>query len=147
MTDRAWYFVSHLIDGDMPGATGPFEVQVLNEVGQGVEVGYFTPPCLRLVVAGHEIPPAVLQAASRLPLGFGYYVGASGEWLDGWGKPAPPLPEDREQLARMLLETAQRLIRTRVSAGQLRLRAVVDHYGETVAAGEARALLQSPTEA
>ena len=92
-------------------------------------------------------PPAGLQAASRLPLGFGSYVGASGEWLDGWGKPAPPLPEDREQLARMLLETAQRLIRTRVSAGQLRLRAVVDHYGETVAAGEARALLQSPTEA
>lgn len=85
--DRAWYFVSHLIAGDIPDATRPFEVQVLNEVGQGVEVGYFAPPCSHLVIAGREVPPAVLEAAARLPVGFGFYVGSAGDWLDGCGQP------------------------------------------------------------
>ena len=78
-----------------------------------------------------------------LPIGFGYYANTSGEWVDPWGRPTIPMPSDREQLAEMLLETAQRLIDTRVPGGELRLRAVVEYYSGTQAAQKAREFLNS----
>jgi hypothetical protein len=142
IADRAAYFLSHLIPGDVTDATGPFEIQVLNDVGQGVAVAYFSAPG-DIVIDGHVVPPAVVVAATTLPIGFGYYVNAGGAWVDPWGMPTIPMPSDREQLAEMLLETAQRLIDTRVPGGELRIRAVVEYYSGTKAAQKAIALLNS----
>ena len=141
MAEGAAYFLSHVIPGDMPGATGPFEIQLLNDIGQGIAVAYFDAPGGDIVIDGHVVPPAVVAAAMTLPIGFGYYANASGEWVDPWGRPMIPMPSDREQLAEMLLETAQRLLDTRVPGGDLRLRAVVDYYAGTKAAHEASKLL------
>lgn len=112
MAARAAYFLSHLIPGDMPAAIGPFEIQVLNDIGQGIAVAYFSAPGGEILVDGHSVPSSVIAAAMTLPIGFGYYANASGEWVDPWGRPSIPMPSDREQLAEMLLETAQRLIDT-----------------------------------
>lgn len=141
MAERAAYFLSHLIPGDVRGATGSFEIQVLNDIGQGIAVAYFHAPGGQIVIDGHAIPAAVVAAAVTLPIGFGYYANVSGEWVDPWGRPTIPMPSDREQLAEMLLDTAQRLIRTRVPGGDLRLRAVVDYYSGTKAARKANELL------
>jgi hypothetical protein len=110
MTKPASYFVGHLIPGDEPSATGPFEIQVLNEVGQAIAMGYFDVPDSRFVIDGRQIPFKVSEATQTLPIGFGYYLNDDGEWVDGWGRPTIPLPTDREELAKMLLETAHRLI-------------------------------------
>lgn len=145
MADRAAYFLSHLIPCDVPDATSPFEIQVLNDIGQGIAVAYFSDPGNEIVIDGHAIPPAVVAAAMTLPIGFGYYANASGTWVDPWGSPTIPMPSDREQLAEMLLETAHRLIDTRVPGGELRLRAVVKYYSETKAAQKARESLAMGT--
>lgn len=143
MADRAEYFLSHRIPGELPEACGPFEIQVLDEHSQAVAVGHVREPATDVVIDGHAIPLNVVAAAISLPIGFGEYANAEGAWVDPWGRPVRPLPSDREQLADRLLKTAERLIDTRVPGGEPRLRALVDHYGETAAAETARAILRA----
>ena len=141
MDDRAAYFLSHRIPGERPDATGPFEIQVVNDIGQGIAVGYFSAPDGEIVIDGHMVPACVVAAAMTLPIGFGYYANANGEWVDPWGQSTIPMPSDREQLGQMLLDGAKRLIDTRVPGGELRLRAVVEYYAGTKAARNAREIL------
>ena len=145
MAERAAYFLSHLIPGDVPDATGPFEIQALNDIGQGIASGYLSVFGGEIVIDGHVVPPTVVIAATTLPIGFRYYANASGEWVDPWGRPTISIPSDREQLAEMLLESAQRLMDTRVPGGELRLRALVEHYSGTKAAQKARESLNLGT--
>ena len=144
MRDDVAYFLSHLVPGESRhGVAGAFEIQVLNDKGQAIAWRVFDLPGDASMIDGHTVPPEVVAAVMSLPIGFGYYANASGEWVDAWGKPTSPPPSDREQLARILFDGTKRLIQRRMPKlrVELRLRAVVECYSGTEAAREAAELL------
>jgi len=82
---RQWYFVVHLdpqqsVDTD----SHSYEVQVLDQQGRAVAVGYFTDPDAPLTVAQQLIPTGVLPAALRQLPGQGDYVNEAGESIPPW---------------------------------------------------------------
>lgn len=78
---REWYFVRRLSDEEHPHSRKRLEVQVLDDDGLGVEVGYFDDKVKDLLVGAVRIPRAVLEAAKEKLPGQGDYVGADGRSL------------------------------------------------------------------
>ena len=78
---REWYFVRKLRPHERPHSLERFEVQVLDNDGRAIAIGHLAVDARQLIIQGHEIPLAVLEAAKRRPEGQGDYVDPSGERL------------------------------------------------------------------
>ena len=78
---REWYFVRRIRAHERPGSPDRFEIQVLGDDGSAVSVGYIGGGSTQLMVDGHAIPAAVIEAAKRREEGQGAYVGSDGRSL------------------------------------------------------------------
>ena len=78
---KEWYFVRKLRPHERPESPARFEVQVLDDDGLAVAVGYFSEETDVLVVGDREIPRPVLEAGKRRGEGQGDYVGPDGKSL------------------------------------------------------------------
>ena len=75
---REWYFVRKLRPDEKLDVSDRFEVQILDDTGRAVSVGYVYEETTELVIAGQAIPAAVIEAAKRRKEGDGDYVGPDG---------------------------------------------------------------------
>jgi hypothetical protein len=75
---REWYFIRRLRPEERPDSNQRLEVQVLNDDGMAVIVGYFDDSTGELAVGTVTIPWLVLDAAKRKADGQGDYVGPDG---------------------------------------------------------------------
>jgi hypothetical protein len=80
---QQFYYVLHL-GGNIPpeDPDRPFEIQVLDKRYHGKAAGHVGLSESKLVVDGHVIPTEVLDAARRLPSGYGDTVDSSGKSVD-----------------------------------------------------------------
>jgi len=76
--EREWYFVSMVPPEERPPDGGVFEIQVLNDAGEGIEWGYIRPEDKSLTIGDRLIPETVLAAAKRCAIGHGQYVDRNG---------------------------------------------------------------------
>lgn len=80
-TEREWYFVRRLQPFERAGQKERIEVQLLDDAGRALAVGYATESSADLVIDSHPIPRAVIEAAKARREGDGTYVGADGKSL------------------------------------------------------------------
>ena len=78
---REWYFVRRVRPHERPGSSDRFEIQILDDEGRAVSVGYVGSGSTQLTVDGRAIPAAVIEAAKRREEGQGDYVGPDGRSL------------------------------------------------------------------
>jgi len=78
---REWYFVRRVRPHERPGSPDRFEIQILDDEGRAVSVGYVGSGSTQLTVDGRAIPAAVIEAAKRREEGQGDYVGPDGRSL------------------------------------------------------------------
>ncbi len=78
---REWYFVRRIRPQERPGSSERLEIQILDDEGRAVSVGYVGTGTSQLTVDGHVIPAAVIEAARRREEGQGEYVGPNGQSL------------------------------------------------------------------
>lgn len=78
---KKWYFVSHLNKSDQLQRGMPFEIQVLNSVGQAVACGYVDENTAVFEIQGQLIPIEVINAARQQNVGNGDYVDENGKTL------------------------------------------------------------------
>jgi len=78
---REWYFVRRIRPHERPGSPDRFEIQILDDDGRAVSVGYIGSGSTQLTVDGHAIPAAVIEAAKRHEEGQCDYVGPDGRSL------------------------------------------------------------------
>ncbi len=78
---REWYFIRRLRDHERPWSSKRVEVQVLDDDGLAVDVGYSDEDAQELIIGSVSIPLPVLQAAKGKRVGEGDYVGPHGESL------------------------------------------------------------------
>lgn len=73
------YFVTYLRDNECKDINKPFEIQILDEIGQCIAVSYLSSEQEELIIEGKQIPNAVIQAAKKQPIGKGDYVNECGK--------------------------------------------------------------------
>ena len=78
---REWYFVRRIRAHERPGSPDRFEIQVLDDEGRAVSVGYVGSDSTQLTVAGRAIPAPVIEEEKRRQEGQGDYVGPDGQSL------------------------------------------------------------------
>jgi hypothetical protein len=76
---QRWFFVVHLRERERPAPSSVFEIQVLDEDGKAIAIGYVGAEAASLEIDGQDIPAAVIEAAKRQPLGLGDYIDESGK--------------------------------------------------------------------
>jgi hypothetical protein len=78
---REWYFVRKLHPHEQPASGARFEVQILDDDGRAIAVGYLTADATKLLIDGRSVPQPVLEAAKQRTEGQGEYVGPNGQGL------------------------------------------------------------------
>ncbi len=78
---REWYFLRKIRNHERPESKDRYEVQLLDNDGLAVAVGYFSDSEKEVVLSGKKIPPLVLQAALLKNEGKGDYVDENGKSL------------------------------------------------------------------
>lgn len=76
---REWYFIRKLRIDQLPQQPERFEVQLLDDDGYGIAVGYVGEETKELTISGRIIPPLVIEAARVRIEGDGEYVGPEGQ--------------------------------------------------------------------
>jgi hypothetical protein len=75
---REWYFVRRIRERERPHSGERFEIQILGDDGRAIGVGYVDAAAIELVVDGHRVPLAVIEAAKQRREGDGEYLGPDG---------------------------------------------------------------------
>ncbi|MCO6437332.1 MAG: hypothetical protein J5J06_09625 [Phycisphaerae bacterium] len=79
-----WCSVRKLRGFDRPTIDSVYEIQVLDEDGRAIGVGYLNDATIQLAIGDRQIPPQVISAARRCTLGDGQYVGPDGKVAPGF---------------------------------------------------------------
>jgi hypothetical protein len=80
---RPKYFVMQLADDEPKRRQGyQYEIQILDSKGRSRVEGYVGSSETELIVDGHTVPKAVIEAARRQPKGKGDYVNKLGQSVD-----------------------------------------------------------------
>ena len=78
---REWYFVRRVRPHERQASPDRFEIQVLDDEGRAMSVGYLGSGTSQLTVDGHEVPTVVIEAAKKCEQGVGRYMGSDGQSL------------------------------------------------------------------
>lgn len=76
---RQWFFARRRRESERNALTQPYEIQLLNESGQAVEVAHFGPDATEVCLGGYVAPPSVVAKTKTLVCGHGEYLNEAGE--------------------------------------------------------------------
>ncbi|GEM_PF-1578836 len=78
---KEWYFVRKLNSHEQPFSAARFEVQILDDDGRAIAIGYLMADTTELLIDDRSVPQPVLEAAKQRTVGQGEYVGSDGQVL------------------------------------------------------------------